>query len=150
MLQIFSRVNLTFLLPDHSHPLPSFLIDFHMKSKDRWVITHEFVILAFFNCLAMLVWMPKLPCHCHLMWFSIFFFCTLQGIVIKTPVQWPLSKGFSFSCWLRIENFPRSGTMGLFSFLTEKGRGGLAVLARDKVIYEVKDTCFFLGVSSGA
>lgn len=40
--------------------------------------------------------------------------------------------------------------MGLFSFLTENGRGGLAVLARDKVIYEVKNTCFFLGVSSGA
>lgn len=62
----------------------------------------------------------------------------MQGIVIKTPVQWPLNKGFSFSCWLRIENFPRSGTMGLFSFLTENGRGCLAVLAKDKLIYEVK------------
>lgn len=59
-----------------------------------------------------------------------------SGIVIKTPVQWPLNKGFSFSCWLRIENFPRSGTMGLFSFLTENGRGCLAVLAKDKLIYE--------------
>ncbi|EXB79620.1 BEACH domain-containing protein lvsC [Morus notabilis] len=59
-----------------------------------------------------------------------------SGIVIKTPVQWPLNKGFSFSCWLRIENFPRSGTMGLFSFLTENGRGSLAVLAKDKLIYE--------------
>ncbi|KAH7849592.1 hypothetical protein Vadar_020109 [Vaccinium darrowii] len=59
-----------------------------------------------------------------------------SGIVIRTPVQWPLNKGFSFSCWLRIENFPRSGTMGLFSFLTENGRGCLAVLAKDKLIYE--------------
>ncbi|KAI8015885.1 BEACH domain-containing protein B [Camellia lanceoleosa] len=59
-----------------------------------------------------------------------------SGIIIKTPIQWPLNKGFSFSCWLRIENFPRSGTMGLFSFLTEDGRGCLAVLAKEKLIYE--------------
>ncbi|CAL5385752.1 unnamed protein product [Camellia sinensis] len=59
-----------------------------------------------------------------------------SGITIKTPIQWPLNKGFSFSCWLRIENFPRSGTMGLFSFLTEDGRGCLAVLAKEKLIYE--------------
>ncbi|KAK2977991.1 hypothetical protein RJ640_023529 [Escallonia rubra] len=59
-----------------------------------------------------------------------------SGIIIKTPVQWPLSKGFSFSCWLRIESFPRTGTMGLFSFLTENGRGCLAVLAKDGLIYE--------------
>ncbi|KAF3447262.1 hypothetical protein FNV43_RR12442 [Rhamnella rubrinervis] len=59
-----------------------------------------------------------------------------SGIVIKTPVQWPLYKGFAFSCWLRVENFPRSGTMGLFSFLTENGRGCLAVVAKDKLIYE--------------
>ncbi|XP_052201034.1 BEACH domain-containing protein B isoform X2 [Diospyros lotus] len=59
-----------------------------------------------------------------------------SGIVIKTPVQWPLNKGFSFSCWLRIENFPRSGTMGLFCFLTENRKGCLAVLGKDKLIYE--------------
>ncbi|XP_024170395.1 BEACH domain-containing protein B isoform X2 [Rosa chinensis] len=59
-----------------------------------------------------------------------------SGIVIKTPVQWPLNKGFSFSCWLRVENFPRSGTMGLFSFLTENGRGCMAALAKDKLLYE--------------
>ncbi|KAH7524781.1 hypothetical protein FEM48_Zijuj06G0155600 [Ziziphus jujuba var. spinosa] len=59
-----------------------------------------------------------------------------SGIIIKTPVQWPLSKGFTFSCWLRVEIFPRTGTMGLFSFLTENGRGCLAVLATDKLIYE--------------
>ncbi|XP_059637635.1 BEACH domain-containing protein B [Cornus florida] len=59
-----------------------------------------------------------------------------SGIIIKTPVQWPLYKGFSFSCWLRIENFPRTGTMSLFSFLTENGRGCLAVLAKDKLTYE--------------
>lgn len=59
-----------------------------------------------------------------------------SGIIIKTPVQWPLYKGFSFSCWLRVENFPRSGGMGLFSFLTENGRGCWAVLAKDMLIYE--------------
>ncbi|KAM7514487.1 hypothetical protein LguiA_004070 [Lonicera macranthoides] len=59
-----------------------------------------------------------------------------SGIIVKTPVQWPLNKGFSFSCWLRIESFPRSGAMGLFCFLTETGRGCYAVLAKDKMIYE--------------
>lgn len=59
-----------------------------------------------------------------------------SGIIIKTPVHWPLYKGFSFSCWLRVENFPRTGTMGLFSFLTENGRGCLAALAKDKLFYE--------------
>lgn len=61
----------------------------------------------------------------------------MQGIVIKTPVQWPVNKGFSFTCWLRIESFPQNGSMGLFSFLTENGRGCYAVLAIDKLIYEV-------------
>ncbi|XP_050939531.1 BEACH domain-containing protein B isoform X3 [Cucumis melo] len=59
-----------------------------------------------------------------------------SGILIKTPVQWPINKGFSFSCWLRVENFPIHGTMGLFSFLTENGRGCVAVLAKNKLIYE--------------
>ncbi|KAL3023955.1 hypothetical protein AAZX31_04G093500 [Glycine max] len=59
-----------------------------------------------------------------------------SGIILKTPLQWPLNKGFSFSCWLRVENFPRNGSMGLFSFLTENGRGSLAVLAKEKLTYE--------------
>ncbi|KAH6788519.1 binding protein [Perilla frutescens var. frutescens] len=59
-----------------------------------------------------------------------------SGIVIKTPVQWPLNKGFSFTCWLRVESFPQNGAMGLFSFLTENGRGCYAVLDMDKLIYE--------------
>ncbi|KAK6116093.1 hypothetical protein DH2020_008362 [Rehmannia glutinosa] len=58
------------------------------------------------------------------------------GIVIKTPVQWPINKGFSFTCWLRVESFPRNGAMGLFSFLTENGRGCYAALVKDKLIYE--------------
>lgn len=57
-------------------------------------------------------------------------------------MQWPLYKGFAFTCWLRVENFPRSGTMGLFSFLTENGRGCLAVVAKDKLIYEVSISLF--------
>ncbi|KAI3460067.1 hypothetical protein Pfo_016730 [Paulownia fortunei] len=59
-----------------------------------------------------------------------------SGIVIKTPVQWPINKGFSFTCWLRVESFPRNGAMGLFSFLAENGRGCYAVLVKDKLIYE--------------
>ncbi|CAJ2641153.1 unnamed protein product [Trifolium pratense] len=59
-----------------------------------------------------------------------------SGIILKTPVQWPLNRGFSFSCWLRIENFPRNGTMGLFCFLTENGRGSLAVISKEKLTYE--------------
>lgn len=70
--------------------------------------------------------------------FIVHFVSFLQGIVIKTPLQWPLYKGFSFSCWLRIENFPRTGMMGLFSFLTENGRGCWSALAKDRLFYEVK------------
>ncbi|XP_038974909.1 BEACH domain-containing protein B isoform X2 [Phoenix dactylifera] len=59
-----------------------------------------------------------------------------SGIVIKTPVQWPYNKGFSFSCWLRIEDFHESGIMGLFSFLTDNGRGCLAMLDKGMLIFE--------------
>lgn len=59
-----------------------------------------------------------------------------SGIVIKSPLQWPYSKGFSFSCWLRIEDFPKSGIMGLFSFLTDIGRGCQAMLGKDMLIFE--------------
>ncbi|KAL9450104.1 hypothetical protein AB3S75_011937 [Citrus x aurantiifolia] len=73
-----------------------------------------------------------------------------SGIIIKTPVQWPHNKGFSFSCWLRVENFPKSRTMGLFSFVTENGRGCSAVLAQDKLIYvavNLKRQCVQLPVN---
>lgn len=59
-----------------------------------------------------------------------------SGVRIKTPVHWPLNKGFSFTCWLRVERFPKNGTMGLFSFLTEAGRGCFAVLAKHQLIYQ--------------
>ncbi|XP_073132382.1 BEACH domain-containing protein B isoform X2 [Henckelia pumila] len=59
-----------------------------------------------------------------------------SGIVIKTPVHWPVNKGFSFTCWLRVESFPQNDAMGLFSFLTEDGRGCYSVLVKDKLIYE--------------
>lgn len=61
----------------------------------------------------------------------------MQGIVIETPVQLPLNKGFSFTCWLRLENFPQEGVMGLFNFFTENARGCYAVIVQDKLIYEV-------------
>ncbi|KAL4566093.1 hypothetical protein LXL04_030203 [Taraxacum kok-saghyz] len=59
-----------------------------------------------------------------------------SGIIINTPLQLPLYKGYSFSCWLRVESFPKNGTMGLFSFLSDNRRGCLAVLAKDKLIFE--------------
>ncbi|KAG4194047.1 hypothetical protein ERO13_A06G031500v2 [Gossypium hirsutum] len=59
-----------------------------------------------------------------------------SGIIIKTPVHWPLYKGFSFSCWLRVEDFPKNGTMGLFNFFTENRRGFLAAVAKDKLLYK--------------
>lgn len=59
-----------------------------------------------------------------------------SGILLRTPLQWPHNKGFTFSCWLRVENFPRCGTMGLFGFLTESWRGCFSLLAKDKLIYE--------------
>ncbi|XP_078448149.1 binding protein [Wolffia australiana] len=59
-----------------------------------------------------------------------------SGIIIKTPVQWPCSKGFSFTCWIRVENFPE-GIMGLFCFQADNGKGCLAMLGRDKLIFEV-------------
>uniref|UniRef100_A0A7N0VH18 BEACH domain-containing protein B n=1 Tax=Kalanchoe fedtschenkoi TaxID=63787 RepID=A0A7N0VH18_KALFE len=59
-----------------------------------------------------------------------------SGVNVNTPLQWPLNKGFSFTCWLRVENFPRTGTLGLFKFLTDNGKGCYAVLAKDKLIYE--------------
>lgn len=60
-----------------------------------------------------------------------------QGIEIKSPVQWPYNKGLSFCCWLRVENFPEKGMMGLFSFFTENGKGCLAMLGKNTLIYEV-------------
>ncbi|KAL2459002.1 hypothetical protein Fot_55288 [Forsythia ovata] len=73
-----------------------------------------------------------------------------SGIVIRTPIQWPLNKGFSFTCWLRVESFPRNGAIGLFAFLTENGRGCYAFLLRDKLIYESvnqKRQCVSLNVN---
>jgi len=60
-----------------------------------------------------------------------------QGIEIKSPVQWPYNKGLSFCCWLRVESFPEKGMMGLFSFFTENGKGCLAMLGKNALIYEV-------------
>jgi len=60
-----------------------------------------------------------------------------QGIILRTPLQWPQYKGFTFSCWLRVESFPGCGIMGLFAFLSESWRGCFSLLAKDKLIYEV-------------
>ncbi|XP_020165084.1 BEACH domain-containing protein B [Aegilops tauschii subsp. strangulata] len=59
-----------------------------------------------------------------------------SGIEIKSPFQWPYNRGLSFSCWLRVENFPENGMMGLFSFSTEDGRGCSAMLSKSALVYE--------------
>ncbi|XP_039804100.1 BEACH domain-containing protein B-like isoform X5 [Panicum virgatum] len=59
-----------------------------------------------------------------------------SGIEIKSSFLWPYSRGLSFSCWLRVENFPDNGMMGLFSFFTEDGKGCSAVLNRSALVYE--------------
>ncbi|XP_024315441.1 BEACH domain-containing protein B [Brachypodium distachyon] len=59
-----------------------------------------------------------------------------SGIEIKSPFQWPYNRGLSFSCWLRVENFPENGMMGLFSFFTEDGKGCAAMLSKSALVYE--------------
>ncbi|KAL9310011.1 BEACH domain-containing protein B [Arabidopsis thaliana] len=58
-----------------------------------------------------------------------------SGIVIRTPVQWPANKGFSFCCWLRVESFPGDGKMGIFSFMSKNGKGCFAALGKDGLSY---------------
>ncbi|KAL5212760.1 hypothetical protein ABZP36_023607 [Zizania latifolia] len=73
-----------------------------------------------------------------------------SGIEIKSPVQWPYNRGLSFCCWLRVESFPDNGMMGLFSFFTENGKGCLAMLGKDTLIYESisqKHQCVLLPLS---
>lgn len=73
-----------------------------------------------------------------------------SGIEIKSPVQWPYSKGLSFCCWLRVESFPENGMMGLFSFFTENGKGCLAMLGKNTLVYESvsqKNQCVLLPLS---
>ncbi|KAG0531834.1 hypothetical protein BDA96_04G056200 [Sorghum bicolor] len=73
-----------------------------------------------------------------------------SGIEIKSPVQWPYNKGLSFCCWLRVESFPEKGLMGLFSFFTENGKGCLAMLGKNTLIFESvspKHQCVSLSLS---
>ncbi|XP_057837661.2 BEACH domain-containing protein B isoform X1 [Cryptomeria japonica] len=60
-----------------------------------------------------------------------------SGIEITTPLHWPCNRGFTFSCWARVESFPGNNeVMGLFSFLTETGKGCTALLDEEKLIIE--------------
>jgi hypothetical protein len=43
-----------------------------------------------------------------------------------------------------VENFPDNGMMGLFSFFTENGKGSLAMLGKNTLVYEVKVVASFL------
>ncbi|XP_023157987.1 BEACH domain-containing protein B isoform X1 [Zea mays] len=73
-----------------------------------------------------------------------------SGIEIKSSVQWPYNKGLSFCCWLRVESFPEKGLMGLYSFFTENGKGCLAMIGNNTLIYESvnpKHQCVLLSLS---
>jgi hypothetical protein len=72
-----------------------------------------------------------------------------QGIVVTPELHWPVHRGFSFCCWVRVERFPASslqsveGMMGLFSFLSENGKGFTTLLSHDQLIFEVNNfECF--------
>jgi hypothetical protein len=43
-----------------------------------------------------------------------------------------------------VENFPENGMMGLFSFFTENGKGCLAMLEKNTLIYEVSICSAFI------
>lgn len=58
--------------------------------------------------------------------------------MIKTPVQWPVNKGFSFCCWLRVESFRGDGKMGIFSFMSKNGKGCFAAVGNDGLSYVVR------------
>ncbi|AAG28307.1 hypothetical protein [Arabidopsis thaliana] len=66
-----------------------------------------------------------------------------SGIVIRTPVQWPANKGFSFCCWLRVESFPGDGKMGIFSFMSKNGKGCFAALGKDGLSYVIGPVYLF-------
>lgn len=66
-----------------------------------------------------------------------------SGIRVTTPMRWPTNRGFSFCCWVRVESFPplssiraEDGMMGLFSFLSEGGKGCTALLCDDQLTVE--------------
>ncbi|KAL2652898.1 hypothetical protein R1flu_021026 [Riccia fluitans] len=66
-----------------------------------------------------------------------------SGIVVTTPLRWPSNKGFSFSCWIRVQSYPPhkdenvdDSLVGLFSFLSENGKGCTALLHEDHLIFE--------------
>ena len=63
---------------------------------------------------------------------------------MTSPLRWPSTRGFSFCAWVRVENFPVSsspkapeGMMGLFSFLSETGKGCTASISSDQFVVEV-------------
>ncbi|KAL3684694.1 hypothetical protein R1sor_002716 [Riccia sorocarpa] len=67
----------------------------------------------------------------------------VQGIVVTTPLRWPSNRGFSFSCWIRVQSYPPhkdesvdDSLVGLFSFLSENGKGCTALLHEDHLIFE--------------
>lgn len=64
-----------------------------------------------------------------------------SGIMLTTPMQWPCSRGFTFSCWARIESFPENNEMmNLFSFFTESGKGCRALVDEERLIVETMTT----------
>ncbi|MCO5595749.1 hypothetical protein L7F22_049797 [Adiantum nelumboides] len=66
-----------------------------------------------------------------------------SGIMITTPLRLSSLKGFTFSCWMRIESFPsmegaaKESLMGLFTFLTESGKGFNAMIGRKCLVVQV-------------
>ncbi|GBG71675.1 hypothetical protein CBR_g9089 [Chara braunii] len=67
-----------------------------------------------------------------------------SGISLSSPLRWPVSKGYTFCCWLRVEHFLRKdhagsvydGAMGLFSFTIDRGKGSDHMKGCTALIFE--------------
>lgn len=72
-------------------------------------------------------------------------FVLSQGIQVVSPMKLPVSRGFSFCCWFRVEAYPApsnfdgpfAGSMGLFKFATEQGKGYTALIQESQIVIQV-------------
>eukprot|EP00271_Cylindrocystis_brebissonii_P011984 TRINITY_DN3000_c2_g1_i1.p1 TRINITY_DN3000_c2_g1~~TRINITY_DN3000_c2_g1_i1.p1 ORF type:complete len:2905 (-),score=592.76 TRINITY_DN3000_c2_g1_i1:326-8950(-) len=77
-----------------------------------------------------------------------------SGLEMTAPMRFPANRGFTFSCWVRVEGFPSSsssssatgsaapppspvgfaGAMGLFSFFTDFDKGYMALIQETGIV----------------
>lgn len=66
-----------------------------------------------------------------------------SGIAVRMRSRRPSNRGYSFCCWVRVENFPllssrgaEEGRMTLYSFSSESGKGCTLLLCNDQLVVE--------------